>query len=152
MTADDRGDERHSVAVAAIVLDQRDRVLLMRRRDHGNWEPPGGVLKPGEQPDEGVAREVREETGVEVEVGPLTGVYTNVELGIVTLAFRAAPRSEPSEQSEEASAVSWIPVREMDRVVDDEYAAWIRDGLGSGLDAVRAQRRTVKGASESPRS
>ncbi len=110
------------------------------------------MLKPGEQPDEGVAREVREETGVEVEVGPLTGVYTNVELGIVTLAFRAAPRSEPSEQSEEASAVSWIPVREMDRVVDDEYAAWIRDGLGSGLDAVRAQRRTVKGASESPRS
>ena len=71
-------DARHSVAVAAIVFDGRDRVLLMRRRDHGNWEPPGGVLRPGEQPAEGVAREVHEETGVEVDVGTLTGVYTNV--------------------------------------------------------------------------
>jgi ADP-ribose pyrophosphatase YjhB (NUDIX family) len=152
LTADERGDERHSVAVAAIVFDQRDRVLLMRRRDHGHWEPPGGVLKPGEQPHEGVGREVREETGVEVDVGPLTGVYTNVELGVVTLAFRAEPRTEPTEQSEEASAVSWISIRQMDGDVDEEYAAWIRDGRGPGLDAVRAQHRTVKGASESRRS
>jgi 8-oxo-dGTP diphosphatase len=150
--ADDRGDERHSVAVAAIVFDERDRVLLMRRRDHGNWEPPGGVLRPGEQPDEGVAREVREETGVEIEVGPLTGVYTNVELGVVTLAFRAEPRSEPTEHSDEASAVQWIPIQRMDQFVDEEYATWLRDGLEPGLKAVRAQRRTVKGASESPRS
>jgi 8-oxo-dGTP diphosphatase len=149
--ADASGDERHSVAVAAIVFDERDRVLLMRRRDHGNWEPPGGVLKPGEQPDEGVAREVREETGVEVEVGPLTGVYTNVELGVVTLAFRAEPRSDPTEQSDEASGVRWIATRDIDRILPDEYATWIRDGLGPGLDAVRSQRRTVKGASESPR-
>ena len=150
MTADARGDERHSVAVAAIVFDQRGRVLLMRRRDHGNWEPPGGVLRPGEQPHEGVAREVREETGVEVEVGPLTGVYTNVELGVVTLAFRAEPRSEATEHSEEASAVRWIPTGHVERFVDEDYAAWIRDGVEPGLEAVRAQRRTVKGASQSP--
>ena len=144
-------DARHSVAVAGIVFDGRDRVLLMRRRDHGNWEPPGGVLRPGEQPAEGVAREVHEETGVEVDVGTLTGVYTNVELGVVTLAFRAKPRSEPTEESEEASAVRWVAMREVDRVMDDEYATWVRDGRQPGLDAVRAQRRTIKGASESPR-
>jgi 8-oxo-dGTP diphosphatase len=84
-------------------------------------------------------------------VGPLTGVYTNVELGVVTLAFRAKPRSEPTEESEEASAVRWIAMREIDRVMDEEYATWIRDGRRRGLDAVRAQRRTIKGASESPK-
>jgi 8-oxo-dGTP diphosphatase len=49
------GDGRHSVAVAAIVFNERENVLLMRRRDHGNWEPPGGVLKVGESPPEGYA-------------------------------------------------------------------------------------------------
>jgi 8-oxo-dGTP diphosphatase len=47
------GDGRHSVAVAGIVFDEQGRVLVMRRRDHGNWEPPGGVLKVGESPPEG---------------------------------------------------------------------------------------------------
>jgi 8-oxo-dGTP diphosphatase len=35
-------DGRHSGAVAAVVFDERGSVLLMKRRDHGNWEPPGG--------------------------------------------------------------------------------------------------------------
>jgi 8-oxo-dGTP diphosphatase len=62
------GDGRHSVA--AIVFDERRRILLMRRRDHGNWEPPGGVLKVGESPPGGVRCETIEETGVEIQVGP----------------------------------------------------------------------------------
>jgi 8-oxo-dGTP diphosphatase len=150
ITADAR-DARHSVAVTAIVFDDGERVLLMRRRDHGNWEPPGGVLQPGEHPDEGVAREVLEETGVQVNVGPLTGVYTNVESAVVTLAFRAEPASEPADHSEEASAVRWTPLDRIDHFVDEEYAVWIRDGLNPGVAVVRAQRRTVKGASESPK-
>ena len=39
---------RHSVSVAGVVFDQHDRVLAIRRRDNGQWQPPGGVLELGE--------------------------------------------------------------------------------------------------------
>jgi 8-oxo-dGTP diphosphatase len=88
---------RHSVAVAAVVFDERGSVLLMKRRDHGNWEPPGGVLKTGESPPDAARRGALEETGVDNRVGPVTGVYTNIEEGVVTLAFRGeqAQRTSP---------------------------------------------------------
>ncbi|MDQ3659781.1 MAG: NUDIX hydrolase [Actinomycetota bacterium] len=143
-------DGRHSVAVAAIVFDEQRRVLVMRRRDHGNWEPPGGVLKVGESPLEGVRREVFEETGVDIRVGPLTGVYTNVEEGVVTLAFRGEARSQNTTQSEEAASVRWVPPRETADLLSEEYGDWIEDARSEGLQNVRTQHGTVKGTSESP--
>src|ERR1035441_848949 len=43
---------RHSVSVAAVVVDDHDRALLIRRRDNGHWEPPGGVLELDEDRSE----------------------------------------------------------------------------------------------------
>jgi 8-oxo-dGTP diphosphatase len=146
------GDGRHSVAVAAIVFNERENVLLMKRRDHGNWEPPGGVLKVGESPPEGVRREALEETGVDIRVGPLTGVYTNVEEGVVTLAFRGEPRSKNIAQSEEASSVRWVPLGETPDLLGEEYGLWVADARAGGLENVHTQRGTVKGTSESPRT
>lgn len=54
--------------VIAVVLDERDRVLLVRRSDTGDWALTTGCLEPGEQPAAGAVREVFEETGVEVTV------------------------------------------------------------------------------------
>jgi ADP-ribose pyrophosphatase YjhB (NUDIX family) len=52
-------------------------LLLMRRRDNGRWGLPGGYVEPGESVAEAAAREVREETGVEIELGRLVGVYSD---------------------------------------------------------------------------
>ena len=49
--------------VTAVVLDDRNRVLLGRRADNGRWTLITGILEPGEQPAVGVVREVLEETG-----------------------------------------------------------------------------------------
>ena len=57
--------------VAGIVRDAEDRVLFIRRADNGEWGLPAGAIDPGETPAEAVAREVREETGLEVTVGAL---------------------------------------------------------------------------------
>ena len=77
----------HSVSVAAAVVEA-DRLLGVRRRDNGRWEPPGGVLELGETIHDGLVREVLEETGLVVEPDYLTGVYKNMRHGIVALVFR----------------------------------------------------------------
>jgi ADP-ribose pyrophosphatase YjhB (NUDIX family) len=70
----DLGAPTAKVGTTAVVLDGSGRVLLQRRADDGRWGLPGGWLDPGELPEEGVVREVAEETGVTVEVERLTDV------------------------------------------------------------------------------
>lgn len=60
--------------VVAVVLDERDRVLMVRRSDTGEWALTTGCLEPGEQPATGAAREVWEETGIDVTVERLLAV------------------------------------------------------------------------------
>jgi 8-oxo-dGTP pyrophosphatase MutT (NUDIX family) len=51
-------------SATAVVLDERQRVLLGRRSDTGTWALPGGIVDPAEQPADAAIREVFEETGV----------------------------------------------------------------------------------------
>jgi 8-oxo-dGTP diphosphatase len=74
---------KHSISVAGIVINDDDRVLVIRRDDNGRWEAPGGVLELGESFEAGVRREVLEETGLTISVERLTGVYKNLTHGIV---------------------------------------------------------------------
>jgi ADP-ribose pyrophosphatase YjhB (NUDIX family) len=63
---------------AGIVVDEHGRLLLARRNIEpfrGWWDVPGGFLEAGEHPEAGVVRELREETGLEVIVERLIGVY-----------------------------------------------------------------------------
>src|SRR4051795_4979502 len=81
----------HSVSVAGVVVNEAGRVLVIQRRDNGRWEPPGGILERDETFEEGVVREVAEETGVTVEVEHLSGVYKNMARAIVALVYRCHP-------------------------------------------------------------
>jgi ADP-ribose pyrophosphatase YjhB (NUDIX family) len=65
------------VATSAVVTDDAGRVLLQRRADSGNWALPGGGMEPGESLAGSVIREVKEETGFDVEVTGLVGTYTD---------------------------------------------------------------------------
>jgi 8-oxo-dGTP pyrophosphatase MutT (NUDIX family) len=64
--------------VSAIIFENsRQSVLLTRRTDNGRWCLPGGGMDPGESADEACVREVLEETGLEVRVTRLVGIYTS---------------------------------------------------------------------------
>lgn len=98
----------HFVSVAGVVVRGDGRVLVVQRRDNGRWEAPGGVLELGETFEEGVRREVVEETGVEVAVDHLSGVYKNMTRGVVALVFRCRPIGGTPTGSDEAQQVGWL--------------------------------------------
>ena len=62
--------------VTAVVRNSQGEVLLARRVDNGQWALVSGILEPGEQPAEGLRREIEEETGVVATIDDLTGVWT----------------------------------------------------------------------------
>ena len=65
------------VGCSAIIFDpQREKVLLTRREDNNQWCLPGGGMEPGESASEACIREVEEETGLEVAIKRLIGIYT----------------------------------------------------------------------------
>jgi len=73
------------ISVSAVVWrdDARRELLLMRRSDNAHWGLPGGYVEPGESVAAAAAREVSEETGVQVAVGRLVGVYSDPALQVI---------------------------------------------------------------------
>jgi ADP-ribose pyrophosphatase YjhB (NUDIX family) len=65
------------VAVSAVVTNDAREILLHRRSDNELWSVPGGAMELGESISQAVAREVKEETGFEVEAERLVGIYSN---------------------------------------------------------------------------
>lgn len=64
------------VGAEAAIFNQQGEILLMERSDGTGWCLPCGWVEPGESPEESAVRETREETGLEVAVERLVGVYT----------------------------------------------------------------------------
>ena len=75
--------DRPIVGVGAVIVDELGRVVLIRRRYEpmaGRWSLPGGGVELGETLEAGTAREMLEETGFEVEVGPVIEVFDRIIL------------------------------------------------------------------------
>lgn len=64
------------IGADAAIFNDKGEILLMQRADGLGWCLPCGFVEPNETPTETIRREVREETGLEVEIGPLVGVFT----------------------------------------------------------------------------
>jgi len=73
-------------AVAAVLMNGDGHVLLQRRSDNGRWGVPGGSVEIGESVSTAIVREVREETGLTVEVDRLVGVYSEPTRQVVRYA------------------------------------------------------------------
>ncbi|WAJ44606.1 NUDIX hydrolase [Mycobacterium sp. Aquia_216] len=120
---------KHSVSVAGIVVRDDDRVLVIRRDDTGDWEAPGGVLELGESFEDGVRREVFEETGLTVTVERLTGVYKNLTHGIVALVYRCRPAAGNTQPTAEAREVRWMTRDEVGSTMHPAFAVRVLDAF-----------------------
>ncbi|MFD8869476.1 NUDIX hydrolase [Streptomyces sp. NPDC059590] len=128
------------MSVAGVIVDDAGRALLIKRRDNGKWEPPGGVLEPGETIPDALQREVLEETGIKIALpATLTGVYKNMTRLIVSMVFRCEAIDGTPTTGAETRALRWATREEVIELADEAYAIRVLDALDSTTPpAVRA--------------
>ncbi len=111
------------VGVGAVILDG-DRVLLVKRGHaplKGEWSLPGGTLELGETLHAAVVREVREETGLNVTVGPLIEVFDRIDRApddrivyhFVIVDFACRPSGGVLASSSDAEDARWVRIAEL---------------------------------------
>ena len=106
------------VAVVVLVADEQGRLLYVRRGHEPamyQWAWPSGFVDAGERVEDAAAREVREETGIEVDVGDLLGVWSASGDQTVIIAYRAVATGGVLRPGLEALAAAWVPVQPPDR-------------------------------------
>ncbi len=107
---------RFTVTAGAVVSDERGRVLLLRHvlRKGSGWGMPGGFLVAGEQPEEAIRRELREETGLELDSVELAFVRSLGHVRQVEIIFRCRMRAaalEGLEKGFEIDRAEWFDLR-----------------------------------------
>jgi len=133
-------------AVAAVIQDEEERILLHCRRAGGGWAPPSGSLEPGEDLRAGLLRELHEETGLTVDIRRLVGVYSDPAYQIVhypdgraiqfvTCLFACRLRGGTLHGSDEGTAWRWFSPISPPGDLTPYARIWLRDAL-SGDDRV----------------
>ena len=131
----------HRVGAFAVIRDD-GRVLISRRSDSGWYNLPGGGVEPHELVPEGLVREVREETNLDVTIGRLVGVYSKPQKHEVVLVFEARVTGGELGPSDEADHHEWVAVDQLSRYdILPKHLQRIRDALRDEPAAVIRDQR-----------
>ncbi len=127
-------EPRFAVTTGAVVVDRRGRVLLLKHvfRVGSGWGIPGGFMEKGEQPEEAVRRELREEVGLEVESARLVFVRTLKRPTQVEIMFHCRPLGEASPQSLEIKRAVWFEMDELPQGLSQDQRRLIARVLSNG--------------------
>ena len=138
----ERIEERFTVTIAAIVVDDQNRVLLLNHvfRPGFGWGIPGGFINSGEQPEDALRRELREEVGLEVTDLKMITVVTHTNVNQVIIPFSCKPVGEPKPSSFEITAAKWFRYEDLPSQLSRDQRAMIEHVLGmddkSGSDMI----------------
>lgn len=129
----------HIVAAGGLIINDKSEILLVKNPRKG-WEYPGGIIEPGETLPQGLIREIKEETGVNVEIINIVGVYSNTKKKkgyngveeiptIVTIDFICKYISGDLTTSDESIEVKWFSKEEALNAVNPKQQLRFRRAL-----------------------
>lgn len=108
---------QHSVVVGCLVRNVKGEVLLIRHHKRG-WEMPQGRVEEGENLLEALRREVLEEAGVEIEIGPLAAIWSMVSLPpAIIFAFLGRHTGGEPAASDDSVEAGWFSEAEATAMV-----------------------------------
>ena len=119
--------QEFKIGVFGIIFDNSNRVLLCHRNDYDLWNLPGGKLESKESPWEGVIREVKEETGLDIDVIRIVGVYSKPQKNEIVFSFLCENIGGEIILNEEANEIQYfdidnlpenIPLKHIERILD----------------------------------
>ena len=118
------------MGVRCIILNDQQQVLLVKHTYISGWHLPGGGLNPGESVEDGVFREVQEETGLILENKPmLKGVFHNRETTnrdhIVLFFSKTSQTADSLNKSMEIKTVDFFSLKALPEDVDPAAEGWI---------------------------
>jgi len=117
------------IGAFGIIVDEQRRVLLCHRRDVDLWNLPGGGVEKGETPRQAVVREVKEETGFDVVVRWLAGIYVNAGRRKIAFSFVCKVAGGKKKTSDESDAVKYFAFEHIPRYTYPYHVARIKDVL-----------------------
>jgi len=113
-------------AASAVVANDRGEILMQRRRDNDMWALPGGTMDLGESIGDTAVREVLEETGLNVEIQGIIGIYSDPRHIIeysdgevrqqFNICFRARLIDGTLRSSDESTDVRWVAPQELEEL------------------------------------
>jgi mutator protein MutT len=125
-----------TIGVFGIIKDEQNRVLLVLRNDYDLWNLPGGGLENGETPWQGVIREVKEETGYDVEVVKLAGIYSKPEKNEIVFSFVCKIIGGEMTLNEEAKEIKYFSLHEIHKNTSQKHIERIEDLLKNENDLI----------------
>src|SRR5438105_11307779 len=133
------------IGVFALIFNLEKQILLGHRRDIDWWNLPGGGMESGETVDEALCREVREETGLEVKVDRLVGVYSKPQKQEVVLTFRCHITGGTLQATDEIRESRYFSPDALPQNTLPKHRERIQDALLNQPTAItKAQRSTTQ--------
>ncbi|MFX3623578.1 MAG: NUDIX hydrolase [Ectobacillus sp.] len=112
---------RHKLAVAVMVINESNQVLLVKGYVRG-WEFPGGYVGENESIKAAAVREVKEESGLDVELTKFFGIDQDIHRSTCIVLFGAKPVGGELKNSEESLAVGYFSIDEaMNRITNQAF-------------------------------
>lgn len=136
---------RRTLGAFACIFDDAGRILLSRRRDYDVWNLPGGGVHAGETPWEAVVREVREETGLNVAVERLTGIYQKPARQTFAFAFRCRVTGGQLQPTREAAEHCAFALDDLPEMLLPKHRERIVDAAAGRVEAVLKVQDTPPG-------
>ncbi len=133
------------IGAFVVIFDEKNRVLLSRRRNLDLWNLPGGGVEKGELPTEAAVRETKEETGLKIKILDLVGVYGKPHRDEFAFVFLGKVTGGKLKKSKEADKHRYFSLKKIPKNTIPKHVERIHDAARNLDKPIFNQQRGISG-------